>query len=86
MCHRKGLSGKGQHCFDNPNLPIREQGGSFEKVNIGENCWIGNSALIMANVQQHSVVAAGSVLTTDLTGNSVIAGNPAKKLRDIEKG
>ena len=44
------MSGKQQHNFEDIHKPIREQGGTFSKVNIGKNCWIGNNALIMADV------------------------------------
>jgi len=44
------MSGKRQHNFDDLNTPIQEQGGIFEKVSVGEDTWIGNCALIMANV------------------------------------
>ncbi|MBU3005743.1 acyltransferase, partial [Paraglaciecola arctica] len=43
------MSGKGQHNFDDLEQPIKDQGGHFEKISIGENCWLGNGAMIMAN-------------------------------------
>lgn len=75
------LSGKRQHDFSASDVPIRNQGGQFEKITIGENCWIGNSAIVMANVGEHSIVAAGSVVTNPVPPRSVVAGNPAKVLR-----
>ena len=75
------LSGKNQHNFDDLNVPVRDQGGSFTQVTIGENSWVGNSALIMANVGKHCIVAAGSVVINDVEDYSIVAGNPAKVIK-----
>ncbi len=75
------MSGKGQHNFDDLDKPLREQGGTFSKVIIGEDTWIGNGALIMANVGKKCIVAAGSVVVHDIPDYSIIAGNPAKIIK-----
>ena len=75
------MSGKNQHDFSDLETPIREQGGRFEKVVIGEDTWIGNGALIMANVGKKCIVAAGSVVTKDVEDYSIVAGNPAKVIK-----
>ena len=75
------MSGKGQHNFSDPNTPIKSQGGAFTKVSIGDNCWVGNTALIMANVGEGSIVAAGAVVINDVPANVIVAGNPAKIIR-----
>ncbi len=72
------MSGKGQHNFDDIKTPIQQQGGSFEKISIGEDCWIGNCALIMANIGDKCIVGAGSVVTKDVPPYSVVVGNPAR--------
>lgn len=75
------LSGKGQHRFDDLSTPVRDQGGTFEKIAIGEDTWVGNGAIIMANVGKHCVVAAGAVVTVDVADYAIVAGNPAKVVR-----
>jgi virginiamycin A acetyltransferase len=75
------LSGKSQHSFENLHVPIQEQGGRFEKITIGENCWVGNASVIMADVGQNSIVGAGSVVTSPVACEAIAAGNPAKVLR-----
>jgi acetyltransferase-like isoleucine patch superfamily enzyme len=72
------MSGKGQHNFDDPTKPIKDQGGTFTKIEIGENCWLGNSALIMANVGKGSVVAAGAVVVDAVPEGAIVGGNPAR--------
>lgn len=77
------MSGKGQHNFDDLSKPIKEQGGTFDKVTIGSGSWVGNNALIMANIGKHCVVAAGAVVIDDVEDYSVVAGNPAKVIKKI---
>ncbi|MFC4700152.1 acyltransferase [Glaciecola siphonariae] len=77
------MSGKKQHNFDNPDVPIRDQGGHFEKITIGENCWLGNCALLMASVGDRCVVAAGAVVAQEFDGNVLIAGNPGQQLKTL---
>lgn len=75
------MSGKGQHNFDDLSTPIKDQGGSFEQITIGEDCWVGNCALIMANIGDHCIVAAGSVVINDVPNYAIVAGNPAKIIK-----
>jgi acetyltransferase-like isoleucine patch superfamily enzyme len=79
------MSGKGQHNFDDLTKPIKDQGGSFEKVSIGSGSWLGNGSLIMANVGNHCVVAAGAVVIDDVEDFSVVGGNPAKVVKKLDK-
>lgn len=75
------LSGNQQHNFRDPNTPIQEQGGHYTKIKIGEDCWIGNNAVLMAGVRDKSIVAAGSVLTRPIEEFGAIwGGNPATKI------
>lgn len=75
------MSGKKQHSFTDLDTPIRDQGGQFEKVVIGEDTWIGNGALIMANVGKKCIIGAGSVVTDDVEDYSIVVGNPAKVVK-----
>lgn len=75
------MSGAKQHNFDDLKIPIKDQGGMYTKVVIGKNSWVGNSALIMANVGENCVVAAGSVVINDVPDNAIVGGNPAKVIK-----
>jgi len=75
------LSGKRQHNFKDPTHPVQEQGGTYQKVVIGEDSWLGNGSIIMANIGCKCVVAAGSVVTEDVPDYSIVAGNPAKLVK-----
>jgi acetyltransferase-like isoleucine patch superfamily enzyme len=49
-------------------------------VVVGANVWIGRAAIVLPGVTigDHSVVAAGAVVTADVPPRSVVAGNPAR--------
>lgn len=58
------------------------------KVALGDYCWIGMNSVILPNVVlgPHTVVAAGSVVTKSFpAGHVVLAGNPAKAIRSLNK-
>ena len=56
-------------------------------VKIGNNVWIGAHATILAGVTigDNAVVAAGAVVTKDVPANTVVAGVPAKVIKNIEE-
>lgn len=78
------LSGRYQHQPGKPDVARRSQGGSFTKVRIGRNAWIGNSSVVMADVGDHSVVGAGSVVVKPIPPGCIAAGNPAVLKKWIE--
>lgn len=56
------------------------------QVKIGSHCWLGMGAIILPGVElgDHTVVAAGSVVTKSFSdGFVVIGGNPAKIIKSI---
>ncbi len=57
----------------------------FEKITIGKKTWIGEGAIIAANVGNHCIVAAGGVVTEDTPDGHLIAGNPARPIRKLEQ-
>lgn len=75
------LSGKNQHNFGDLNTPIQQQGGNYSKITIGKDCWVGNQAIVMANVGEQAIVAAGSVVTKDVPDRAIVAGNPASIIK-----
>jgi len=75
------VSGARQHAFDDLDRPMRDQHGAKRQVVVGSNVWIGSHAVIIADVSPGTVVGAGSVVTRSYGENCVIAGNPARVLR-----
>lgn len=75
------------HNFYDLNIPIRLQGVSRRGVNIGNDCWIGANTIILDGVTIGNgvVIAAGSVVTKSVEDYSVVAGVPAKLLKNRNK-
>jgi len=55
-------------------------------IRIGNDVWIGGNVTIMPGltIGNNVVIAAGAVVTKDVPDNSLVAGIPAKKIRDLE--
>ena len=75
-------SGPDTHGIADPDTPIREQPGHLRPVSIGKNCWIGSGAIVLADVGDHAIVAAGAVVTQPVPPNVIVGGVPAKVLRE----
>lgn len=74
-------SGGMTHHFDDPTVPIKDQGGERRLVTIGEGAWVGAGAIVLADVGKGTVVAAGAVVTKPLPDFVVAAGVPARVIR-----
>ena len=75
------------HEFQRSDIPIIEQGFQAKKQTIiGNDVWIGRNVLATPGrvIADHSIVAAGCVLTKDYPPHSVIGGNPSKLLKTRE--
>ncbi|HLQ98361.1 MAG TPA: sugar O-acetyltransferase [Candidatus Dormibacteraeota bacterium] len=86
----------GDNCMLGPNVGIYTAGHSIEPldrnksgytipIKIGNDVWVGGNCVILAGVTigDNSVVAAGSIVTKDVPKNTVVAGNPAKIIKEI---
>ena len=73
------------HIFEDSDKRIDEQGVSTNPVTIEDDIWIGANAVILPGVTigHHSVVAAGAVVTKDVPPHSLVAGVPAKVIKQI---
>jgi acetyltransferase-like isoleucine patch superfamily enzyme len=54
-------------------------------IKIGEHVWIGFNAILMKGISigDGSIVAAGSIVTSDVPAHSIVAGSPARVVKDI---
>lgn len=73
------------HNFDETKKRINEQGVSVKPIIIEDDVMIGANASIMPGVRigTHSIVAAGAVVTKDVPPHSLVAGVPAKLIKQI---
>lgn len=60
----------------------------IDEVHIGKYCWIGMGAIIMPGVTlgDYTIVGAGAIVTKSFPeGYSVIGGNPARLIKQIDR-
>jgi acetyltransferase-like isoleucine patch superfamily enzyme len=75
-------SGKSQHLdkFQHKNLDLPA---NFERLRVGSHTWIGEGAIIMANVGCGCIIGGGAVVVGEIPSHHVAAGNPAKVVSQI---
>jgi len=73
------------HDYSNPHASFRDAPVINESVTIRDGVWVGAGARILSGVTigEHSVVAAGAVVTRDVTAESIFGGIPARLLKEI---
>ncbi|NMR33172.1 sugar O-acetyltransferase [Chryseobacterium aquaticum] len=69
-----------------PLNPNERQSLIPKPIHIKKNAWIGANATILQGVTigENAVVAAGSVVSTDVPDNVVVGGIPAKIIKEIK--
>jgi len=77
------LSGRRQHGRDAEGQITGSDEGEFEWIDIGADCWIGASSIIMAPIGSGSTVGAGSVVVRPIAAQVVAVGNPARVIKEI---
>jgi acetyltransferase-like isoleucine patch superfamily enzyme len=58
---------------------------SIKPVTIGNNVWVGMLAMIFPGVTigDNSVVSAGAIVMSDVAPNTLVGGNPARKVMSL---
>jgi acetyltransferase-like isoleucine patch superfamily enzyme len=74
------------HGYQDASIPILEQQVITKQIIVEDDCWIAANAVITAGVTigKHSVVAGGAVVTKNVPPFSVVAGNPAKIIKQYD--
>jgi acetyltransferase, cysE/lacA/lpxA/nodL family len=66
--------------------PVKRRGLTTGKIHIKRNAWLGANVTVLAGVTigENSIVAANSVVTKDVPDNVIVAGSPAKVIKEIK--
>lgn len=75
------------HDISDTNINHKDSGSIPGKITIENNVWLGAGSRILRDVRIGSgaVIAAGSVVTNDCPGYTVVFGTPAKAIKSIRK-
>ena len=79
--HVSIANGGKQHGIERLDIPVREQPGEWPHITIGRDTWIGDRAVVLADVGRHCVIGAGSVVTRPIPDYAIAVGNPARVVR-----
>ena len=72
--------------FVNDLYPPRFNESDWKKTIIRSNSSLGNNSTILpVDIGRNSIVGAGSTVTKNVLPYTIVAGNPAKKIRDLIK-
>jgi acetyltransferase-like isoleucine patch superfamily enzyme len=74
------------HRFDNPDIPIIDQGVYVsQEVVLKKGCWIGANTIVLPGVTigENAVAGARSVVTKSIPPKVLAGGNPARIIRNI---
>ncbi|UNK49665.1 acyltransferase [Lysobacter sp. S4-A87] len=68
-----------------PGVEVFESGYVYKKVVIGDGVWIAAGAFILPGVTvgSRAIIAAGSVVTKNVPADVVVAGNPARIVKNV---
>lgn len=68
--------------------PAKRRGLMIQPVTLKENAWLGANVTVLPGVTigRNSIVAADSTVTKDVPDNVIVAGTPAKVMREVKSG
>jgi len=75
-------SGKRQHLDEDGRLSSGRT--TYDTVTIGPQTWVGEGAIILADVGRACIVSAGAVVVKNMPDRSIIGGNPARVLKAVD--
>jgi acetyltransferase-like isoleucine patch superfamily enzyme len=89
------LIGANTRIFDNDGYGLSSDNvgnrinatGKAEQIFIEDNVWVGINCIILREVAigEGSIIAVGSVVTTDVPSGIIVDGNPAKVIKGMKR-
>jgi len=78
------LSGKALHVLDEDGMWTPYSAERLSQVKLAKNVWVGEGAIVAADIGEGSMIGAGSVITTNVKAHIVVTGNPARFVKNLE--
>jgi virginiamycin A acetyltransferase len=78
------LSGSRQHRRDADGR-LTDEGRSFQRIAVGEQCWIGAGAIVTADLGRAVTVGPASVVSQAVSDGGTVSGNPARNFGLVVK-
>ena len=74
----------GGHDFDRVDVPVVQQARPSRGIVVGPGGWLGAGAIVLdgVTVGPNAIVGAHAVVTQDVPGSAIVAGAPARVVRD----
>ena len=69
------------------NIVNKSQLDQVGPIEIGDNCFLGNNVIVLpgTKIGPNTIIGSGAVVTRDLEGNAVYAGNPARLISSMDE-
>lgn len=77
------LSGEALHELDEDGKWTAYSSHLLKKVSIAKNVWIGEGSIVSANIGESCMVGAGSVVSSPIKAHIMVAGNPARFVKNL---
>jgi virginiamycin A acetyltransferase len=78
------LSGGNSHQLGDDGRWLPFDADKMVQIELGPDAWVGEAAVVMANVLEGAVVAAGAVVSSAVPPRAVVGGNPARFVRMLQ--
>ncbi len=79
------LSGTRQHQLSPEGRWLGTDPANLQRITLGADTWIGEGAIVMADIGSRCMVSAGGVVSTPVPDGVMVAGNPARFVRRLDQ-
>ncbi len=78
------LSGTSLHELDEQGRWTPYSADRLEKITLGKNVWVGEGAIVAADIGEGAMVGAGAVVTSKTKSHIMVTGNPARFVKFLK--